>query len=97
MKRPLCLNCPYWQKDDEELHEVVLTANEEDADFPGECRRHAPSPWSINLFPKDENDDNENNEYISWPIVGGNEWCGEHPGFPEYIKSLKNGPSTNTN
>jgi len=89
MDRPMCATCPYYMADPDDEHPVIVVDDSLEADWPGECHRMPPVPLSINLFPKDFRGDNENNEYISWPQVSANDWCGEHPDFPAYIKSSR--------
>ncbi len=45
----------------------------------GECRRY-PRAWNkpTSRMVSDE-----------WPRVAEYDWCGEHPSFPDYLKSLK--------
>ena len=83
MDRPTCKTCPFW---DTWADGTPPTAEElEDIDF-GECRRNAPSTYQL----KHGSDffDRKHNTSPEWPETHCLEWCGEHPDFPEYIKSL---------
>jgi len=73
MDQPRCKTCPYW--DDTEPWE------HDDGSLINECRRF-PRHWQINserYFGVDS----------AWPRTHEDDWCGEHPDFPEYLASLK--------
>ena len=71
MERPTCGTCPYFSED--EAGETV------DGKY-GLCRRHAPHPIFVNKVVEEEDD-------TIWPILLSDEWCGEHPDFPEWLES----------
>lgn len=99
MDRPRCKTCPYWwwQKEAPNSDDNDPEA-EVDGDFdelPGhsnlttvvdtaECRRRSPATAieacgdRLHTQPTG----------VVWPDTDAWEWCGEHPDFPEYIKSL---------
>jgi transcriptional regulator with XRE-family HTH domain len=74
-----CLNCKFWRKikdiscsDDEELFE---------GDFPGECRRKAPSPLSWEFMESTEHE--VGLVFATWPTTFDNNYCGD------FIRSLE--------
>lgn len=46
----------------------------------GECRRNAPKTIQT---------EEDKDLWVKFAIMYRHEWCGEHPEFPAYIKSLK--------
>jgi hypothetical protein len=44
-------------------------------DVPGQCRRHAPKPHHAI-------DGDDDARWAFWPIVLGDDWCGEHEPVP---------------
>lgn len=81
MNRPMCTTCPYWNAAPDSEHPTAS------------CHRHAPSTLPLSIMKNDR----EGNEFTwgrfdatatLWPETEWDEWCGEHPDFPEYIKSL---------
>ncbi len=52
----------------------------------GNCRRYPP-----HIYEKGCLEDKEGNflPVYFYPETEGDEWCGEHPDFPEYLQSLK--------
>jgi hypothetical protein len=52
-----------------------------DEGMKGDCQRYPP------LIPYLEGDFDDDN--ASYPITRADQTCGEHPGFPAYIASLK--------
>lgn len=81
MDRPACETCPYYD-DDAPNNYTADPWGDQEVSY-GYCMRHAPSPilappmahMNKHLLPV-------------FPIVCAGDWCGEHPDFPEYIKSL---------
>lgn len=77
MERPICKTCPYWKRD-----EVLRSI--------GECRRHSPPAGMAGEIRHSET----NAPFrASWAKTLTDDWCGEHPGFPAYLESLKTTPS----
>lgn len=55
----------------------------EDQKILGNCKRNAPKPveWPEGL---------DGGGYgTCWPETTDDDWCGEHPDFPDYLASLK--------
>ncbi len=86
MERPVCETCPFWYWDQYGETEVG------DVDM-AECRRYAP------MADQEPNGtkracaraDGISYDSTTWPITGPIDWCGEHPDFPAYLESLKEG------
>lgn len=76
MERPKCETCLYW--------ECLGVPDDPEADdyHPayGECHRNAPVSRFLGK---------QEPRGTDWPIVTQGEWCGEHPDFPAYVKSLR--------
>jgi hypothetical protein len=49
----------------------------------GYCRRRAPRPYS------DLMSEHEERFAAEWPSSTPDDWCGEHPDFPEWIESQR--------
>jgi hypothetical protein len=80
--RPTCGSCPYW--------------NPEDDGGEGYCHRRAPQPSPIEIMkysPKDGDDCHwgSYSQAVVFPQTDWDDWCGDHPDFPAYLKSLKEG------
>lgn len=72
MDRPTCETCPFWRAEDEA------------EGLPGECHRHAPTPVL-----RDELRMSDQPEWEAfWPETVADQFCGEHPDFPAYARSL---------
>jgi hypothetical protein len=78
-KQPCCETCPYWSPLPDDVRKGL------GGDARGECRRHAPITTSVFLQKDDDYDHHDN--YVLWPIVIADEWCGDHPGVKAWIKS----------
>lgn len=71
MDRPTCATCPYWKQDVEEP-EI------------GECHRHAP--LSVMLPIRGEIPDiYQHSDDPTWSVTDEDDWCGDHPQFPQWI------------
>lgn len=84
MERPTCQTCPYWDAFGT-FNSVLQIAND-----CGECHRFPavlPTPDCI-AWDKENNDSNFAFDGV-WPNTYDHNWCGEHPDFPAYIRSLK--------
>jgi hypothetical protein len=76
MERPTCGTCPYWMSLESE-------------DFAGSCKRYPPT------IPATESQVGESKSvaegvglFLGWsPTTDNNDWCGEHPDFPAYLKA----------
>jgi hypothetical protein len=81
VERPVCKSCPYWRHVEDEEEDGKIWSY-------GECRRY---PKSI---PAPHDPKNGTylgytwQEWVSWPVTEDDDWCGEHPQSPEYIRSL---------
>lgn len=80
MERPTCKTCPYHNEE---------TRGMDEGDEPGGwCHRHAPSPPVLDITEVGCDGCNEPMVYL-WPFTLNRDWCGEHPRFKEWIKSLE--------
>jgi hypothetical protein len=82
MDRPQCRTCPFWRGD-----EVVRI---KDGREWSDCRRFPavlPTPsyitWDIAVGGSGFVSDG------TWPETRNDEWCGEHPDYPAYIRELR--------
>ncbi len=104
MERPVCGTCVYWDWEEhveedgrDEEGNVIPVPDDKKGDY-ARCHRRSPgavpeiigSPLmnaSISDIVEDE---------TVWPLTNCYDWCGEHPGFPAYIASLKTQNTTST-
>lgn len=70
MSRPTCETCPFWNKRDYSTMPISISGESTTA---GQCRAHSPTKCGscgIN----------------TWPTTGNADWCGEHPGFANWMR-----------
>ena len=90
MERPTCKTCPYWDVDDDDR----------DDETQGRCRRNPPKivEAAVVAFASHDTfhdkttaiaDATRNALTTACPSTCGLEWCGRHPDFPAYVKSLE--------
>lgn len=82
MEHPLCQTCSYWDGFD-------------DKDS-GYCRRSFPRVLAMHGRKPIPDVSSEDTLWLSmlhrrWPETEHDEWCGEHPDFPAYLESLRQG------
>ena len=81
MERPTCETCPYLDRWDQPNAVAI-----------GDCHRHAPAPGDhlyTETYAPSPRRQWEDSGQASWKFVHEDDWCGEHPDFPEYLASLK--------
>jgi hypothetical protein len=91
MERPKCKTCPYmeWDGDDGGFCQRFPPRVVADSiRFPSEIRRSYDSEGAGNPL-----------LFVIWteqalPVVDSDDWCGEHPDFPAYIKATRKAETT---
>lgn len=80
MDHPTCKTCPYWSYMDGPDPGNRPANDPWFDDLHGECRRLPPQ-----MHGSMETADLDS----SWPLIQGEEWCGEHPRFDAYLAHLR--------
>lgn len=75
MELPTCKTCPYWASPPSEPL--------------GECKRYPPLLPPTESLARSWEEVSESMFEGVWPDTKHCDWCGEHPDFPAYIRSLK--------
>jgi len=106
MKRPTCKTCPYWdtQWDDEIQKGHLDEEYAPDTDTPArDCRRWPPLRSMVDSYLGSGRDDQ-----IDWLLQRGwgghgkwlqtaeDDWCGEHPDFPEWLAAQEANQNAST-
>ena len=83
MDRPTCLTCPYWNN-----HDWRYGRNPEDR---FDCQRNPPHLPTGSYIAADRAITDESVSPFDgvWPTTAGTDWCGQHPQFPAYLKTLE--------
>ncbi len=91
MERPTCRTCPYWYLiDANDLDETTADEFEKrypDEEMVGNCQRYPPQHSAF--YTVATRDDAGFRREQWFPDTRDHEWCGEHPQFPAYIRSLE--------